>query len=546
MDEKNEKRKKRMDKTMMKTSHGRILSLALAVLLLVLSGTSLFLSAEETPEASAFSDHSFKVLLIGNSYSDDAADGGYFYDDPVCQSKLYEMLKGMLGEGYSVTVGLCAAGGVSLAWHATMADRDLGGSTFTVISDETSGRWQVISGDYRSREALSYTDWDAVVIQPHGPELLTGCAAEVFPGCYDFLTVEESVPFMIDHIDTYAPNAAVYLYQGITASNSHDVANIISLTKTNYTRNVKYITAAAGCTGTKSKKALAGVMPVGSAVQTARSSYLGSMLYHDEFSDNLDTVTIANDPVMGLQRDGAHLSFSIGRYIANLTFAKKLIPEEQRVEGWTAPDMRPSASAGEMTRDYVEIAETAVDTAIASEIAGGTTRFTAATMATKYKRDPTTSIGSSLADETFSLTGGSRAEALEELSGKLQTATKYDVLPVFGGDALSDVSFAPGREAVKVPVAVRIKHGYTYADITVYASFAATEAEPEYVRGDINGDGSVNNSDAIYLLRSVMLGEDLFPLAQSGDVNGDGSVNNSDSIYLLRSVMLGEEYYPLH
>ena len=67
----------------------------------------------------------------------------------------------------------------------------------------------------------------------------------------------------------------------------------------------------------------------------------------------------------------------------------------------------------------------------------------------------------------------------------------------------------------------------------------------EMVRGDFDGDGKVASSDAIYLLRSVMLGEESYPLTQSGDVNGDGKTDSTDAIYLLRNILVGGEIYPL-
>ena len=70
--------------------------------------------------------------------------------------------------------------------------------------------------------------------------------------------------------------------------------------------------------------------------------------------------------------------------------------------------------------------------------------------------------------------------------------------------------------------------------------------KPVGIPGDVNGDGELTNADAIYLLRSVMLGETDYPLFYDGDVNSDGAVNNSDAIYLLRYILLGGDYYPIY
>ena len=64
-----------------------------------------------------------------------------------------------------------------------------------------------------------------------------------------------------------------------------------------------------------------------------------------------------------------------------------------------------------------------------------------------------------------------------------------------------------------------------------------------YIRGDVNGDETLNSADAIYLLRhTIMLM--VYPLAQPADMNGDGVVNSADAIYLLRHTIM-PELYPL-
>ena len=65
-----------------------------------------------------------------------------------------------------------------------------------------------------------------------------------------------------------------------------------------------------------------------------------------------------------------------------------------------------------------------------------------------------------------------------------------------------------------------------------------------YIRGDVNGDGVVNDADAIHLLRYTFFPEE-YPINQSGDMNGDYEVNDADAIYLLRYTFFPEEY-PLY
>ena len=76
-------------------------------------------------------------------------------------------------------------------------------------------------------------------------------------------------------------------------------------------------------------------------------------------------------------------------------------------------------------------------------------------------------------------------------------------------------------------------------DTTYIAVFEIDENA--YATGDFDCSGAVDEDDAIYLLRHVLLPEK-YPIVQSGDVNGDAELNEDDAIYLLRHVLLPEKY----
>lgn len=63
------------------------------------------------------------------------------------------------------------------------------------------------------------------------------------------------------------------------------------------------------------------------------------------------------------------------------------------------------------------------------------------------------------------------------------------------------------------------------------------------VRGDIQGDGSVDKDDAIYMLKNFFSKND-YPLFAEQDVNGDEAYNAEDAIYLVKHVM-NTSLYPL-
>ncbi len=67
------------------------------------------------------------------------------------------------------------------------------------------------------------------------------------------------------------------------------------------------------------------------------------------------------------------------------------------------------------------------------------------------------------------------------------------------------------------------------------------EPEPSYVPGDMDGDGAVDEDDAIYLLRHVFFPEN-YPVSIPADFDGSGTVDEDDAIYLLRYVFFPENY----
>ena len=61
------------------------------------------------------------------------------------------------------------------------------------------------------------------------------------------------------------------------------------------------------------------------------------------------------------------------------------------------------------------------------------------------------------------------------------------------------------------------------------------------IRGDTNGDGTVDSNDAVYLLRYVLFAEE-YPVSADCDFTGDSAVTSADAVYLLRHVLFGSGY----
>jgi hypothetical protein len=88
-----------------------------------------------------------------------------------------------------------------------------------------------------------------------------------------------------------------------------------------------------------------------------------------------------------------------------------------------------------------------------------------------------------------------------------------------------------------------------FVNVTTHPATITFVEQLEYVRGDIDGNGVVNSSDAIYLLRHNLL-PNKYPVNNPSnhfrtDVNCDGKVNTDDAIYLLRHTF-SPEMYPIN
>ena len=60
----------------------------------------------------------------------------------------------------------------------------------------------------------------------------------------------------------------------------------------------------------------------------------------------------------------------------------------------------------------------------------------------------------------------------------------------------------------------------------------------EYKKGDVNGDGSLNNKDVVRLFRYTS-GDKVECVREASDFNGDGLINNKDVVLLFRYLSIG-------
>lgn len=174
---------------------------------------------------------------------------------------------------------------------------------------------------------------------------------------------------MLHYVHCYAPSAQTYLYMTWqeTSDNTQLNAgadNYAKIVENLVTKADKYVGQYKNDDGsiTRTEEKFTGVIPVGTAIQNERTSYL-ALLSHNETAIP-GSVNLTSDPVRGLQRDSGHLSFNVGRYTAALTFAKKLTGADTDTLMQGIASAYPGTALSELPADYLTIMKTAVENAI--------------------------------------------------------------------------------------------------------------------------------------------------------------------------------------
>ena len=109
---------------------------------------------------------------------------------------------------------------------------------------------------------------------------------------------------------------------------------------------------------------------------------------------------------------------------------------------------------------------------------------------------------------------------------------------VKGNSASYTISgITPGTYTMKVSKKNHVTREYS---VTVSAGTQTQNAQI-HLRGDVNGDGAVNKTDALHLLKHTIL-PSAYTINQSGDMNGDGAVNKADALHLLKHTILPAAY----
>jgi hypothetical protein len=255
-----------------------------------------------------------KILAIGNSFSKDAMEW------------LYNIAAG--GNAGPIVLGNLYIPGCSLETHLGKALEDRADYIFYT---NTGGVWNQ-EPDRTMLHGVSYTDWDIITMQQ--ASALSGIES----------SYEPYLSKLIDYVNRHKANSARLAWH-MTWAYQHDSAQEKFAS---YRRNqmimYKGIVRAVKSNIAKNS-AFSFVIPAGTAIQNVRTSYIG------------DTLT----------RDGFHLSYNLGRYIAGMTWFRKITGLSLEAVNYV-PD-------AEITEEYQAIVKEAVENAVKDPFRVSRSRF---------------------------------------------------------------------------------------------------------------------------------------------------------------------------
>ena len=212
-----------------------------------------------------------RILAIGNSFSQDAVE-----------QYLHELAE---AEGISTIIGNMFIGGCSLERHVKNARDNAPAYAYRKIGTDGKKREK---GKMSLETVLADEDWDYVSLQQASP----------FSGMYE--TYEASLPELIEYVKARLPKKTKLMLHKTWAYASTSRHSGFK----NYNCNQLTMYQAIADAVKKAAKAnkIKIVIPSGTAIQNARTSFIGDHL----------------------NRDGYHLDVKIGRYTAACTWFERI------------------------------------------------------------------------------------------------------------------------------------------------------------------------------------------------------------------------------
>ena len=254
----------------------------------------------DTPQADWKEDGKLKILTIGNSFSDDSMEYVYQIAEDAGVKR--------------ITLGNLYIGGCTLDTHAANAKGDKGAYEYRTNS---RGAWST-KNNYKMSDAIRSENWDYISLQQAS-------------GSSGVDRTYSQLAYLIGYVQELCPDAKI-VWNMTWAYQQDSTHGEFSKYGSDQMKMYNAILEAVAKKVTPRSEIFA-VIPTGTAIQNARTSYIGDHL----------------------TRDGYHLTYDFGRYVAGLTFVHKLT-------GLSIEDVQfmPSGVDEEMRKIAIESATHAV------------------------------------------------------------------------------------------------------------------------------------------------------------------------------------------
>lgn len=242
------------------------------------------------PEPSWNDDNTLQILCIGNSYSSDM------------MTYVYDIAKDAGVE--NVVLGNLYVGGCTLEGHDLFTKEDQ--AVYTYFKN-TNGTWET-NPNYKVSTALAAEDWDFVTMQE-------GSARSGITETYSFL------PALIDYVKERVPETTKLVWH-MTWAYQQDIAHSSFPSYDNDQMTMYNAILNAYNTCVLPEEDIVGLIPSGTALQNARTSYYGDAFCVDIYCH----LGYLGDYIAGLTAVKALTGLSID----NVTFLPPEVPEAHR------------------------------------------------------------------------------------------------------------------------------------------------------------------------------------------------------------------------
>ena len=424
------------------------------------------------------------ILFIGNSYTEDAREYLRYvfnqYDFPA-----------------DIHFGHLFSGGKTLAYYANTARQETNNSNVYgngALDTESPRAWESSEGGNTYTNSLTYytwdndqptfasqgtksiayamndQDWDIVIIQGHDIEQAYGDKYNT-----NFKT---NLEYLTNYIKSFDPTVEIGWYMTWRRNGGEGLARLQAywdtMQKTVATNeNVSFI------------------VPIGTAVENARGTYINQFNYRPESQSNIAKVdlltgqsigsTMTPDNNNGIQRDETHMSAVVGRFLAGYTMGEMLVKHINGLGGAqftnkTAIEQIYSydPNIGLLPAEYVQTVKACADAAMAHPYT--------VTQLTDHKTDPVQAVKTLVEAADFTNTEWNETaikKAAEVLAEK--TGAKVTSVSVSGDTAT-----------------ITLRYGYSETTATIYTPSAVAAQWTSYIESTKLGTTTVPGSDMKY------------------------------------------------